>query len=170
MPEDDDKKTGKPAEAAEQQPAGDAPGGEENAAEEGGDADQEAMMAEWEAMAAEGEAAEGEADEGEAGEAGQGEAERGAGAPPAAGEAKPATRIPAIHEVSLEAYAILGTASMPVSQLLRMGRGAVVELDTGLGDEIEMRINDQLVAKGEVVVVEDRIAIEITEIVKREGR
>jgi flagellar motor switch protein FliN/FliY len=58
---------------------------------------------------------------------------------------------------------------MPVSQLLRMGRGAVVELDTGLGDEIEMRINDQLVAKGEVVVVEDRIAIEITEIVKRES-
>jgi flagellar motor switch protein FliN/FliY len=51
-----------------------------------------------------------------------------------------------------------------------MGRGAVVELDTGLGDEIEMRINDQLVAKGEVVVVEDRIAIEITEIVKRESR
>jgi flagellar motor switch protein FliN/FliY len=77
--------------------------------------------------------------------------------------------MPAIHEVSLEAYAILGTASMPVSQLLRMGRGAVVELDTGLGDEIEMRINDQLVAKGEVVVVEDRIAIEITEIVKRES-
>src|SRR3546814_13703221 len=72
--------------------------------------------------------------------------------------------MPAIHEVSLEAYAILGTASMPVSQLLRMGRGAVVELDTGLGDEIEMRINDQLVAKGEVVVVEDRIPIEITEI------
>lgn len=150
MPEEDDKKTGKPAEPADEQPAGEVAG-----TEEGGDADQEAMMAEWEAMAAEGEAE-------EAAPA------TGAGAP-AAGAAKPATRIPAIHEVSLEAYAILGTASMPVSQLLRMGRGAVVELDTGLGDEIEMRINDQLVAKGEVVVVEDRIAIEITEIVKREG-
>src|SRR3546814_14183302 len=76
--------------------------------------------------------------------------------------------MPAIHEVSLEAYAILGTASMPVSQLLRMGRGAVVELDTGLGDEIEVRIHDQLVATGEVVVVEDRIALEITENVTRE--
>lgn len=153
MPEED-KKTGKPAEPADKQPAGDASGAPEGGAEES-DADQEAMMAEWEAMAAEGEAEDAAAPAG--------------AAAPAAGEAKPATRIPAIHEVSLEAYAILGTASMPVSQLLRMGRGAVVELDTGLGDEIEMRINDQLVARGEVVVVEDRIAIEITEIVKREG-
>ncbi|HEY9538970.1 MAG TPA: FliM/FliN family flagellar motor switch protein [Kiloniellaceae bacterium] len=154
MPDEDDKKTAKPAEAAGKAPEG--PEGEVSASEEGGDADQDAMMAEWEAMAAEGEAEP------------EGEAAPEAAAP-AAGAAKPALRMPAIHEVSLEAYAILGTASMPVSQLLRMGRGAVVELDTGLGDEIEMRINDQLVAKGEVVVVEDRIAIEITEIVKRES-
>ena len=119
-------------------------------ASEGEDAvDQEAMMAEWEAMAEEEEATEAAEEPG--------------------GNSGPAEKIPAIHEVSLEAYAILGTASMPVSQLLRMGRGAVVELETGLGDEIEMRINDQLVAKGEVVVVEDRIAIEVSEIVKREG-
>lgn len=142
MAEEDDNKA---AEAQE------APEANEEAA---GDADQDAMMAEWEAMAAEGE--------------GEAEAAQPAAPAPAAAD-KPAARIPAIHEVSLEAYAILGTASMPVSQLLRMGRGAVVELDTGLGDEIEMRINDQLVAKGEVVVVEDRIAIEITEIVKRES-
>ena len=140
MPDEDDKKTEKPAEAAETE-----------AAEAEGDADQDAMMAEWEAMAAEG------------------EEEEGAAVPAAAAAPQVSLRMPAIHEVSLEAYAILGTASMPVSQLLRMGRGAVVELDTGLGDEIEMRINDQLVAKGEVVVVEDRIAIEITEIVKRES-
>jgi flagellar motor switch protein FliN/FliY len=154
MPDKDDKKTATPAGAPAKEPAeaeASAPDGE-------GDGDQDAMMAEWEAMAAEGEA------EGEAAP------EAAAPAAPAGDTAKPATgRMPAIHEVSLEAYAILGTASMPVSQLLRMGRGAVVELDTGLGDEIEVRINDQLVAKGEVVVVEDRIAIEITEIVKRES-
>lgn len=148
MPEEDDKKTEKPAKG---EPAEDAA-----TDSEAGDADQDAMMAEWEAMAAEGEESE--------------EATPDGGAPDAAvGAPQVSLRIPAIHEVSLEAYAILGTASMPVSQLLRMGRGAVVELDTGLGDEIEMRINDQLVAKGEVVVVEDRIAIEITEIVKRES-
>lgn len=151
MPEEDDKKTETPTDAAEAEPEA---GAEAEAAGEG-EEDQDAMMAEWEAMAAEG------------------EEEAEAAAPPA-GEAPTGApvvtlKMPAIHEVSLEAYAILGTASMPVSQLLRMGRGAVVELDTGLGDEIEMRINDQLVAKGEVVVVEDRIAIEITEIVKRES-
>ena len=147
MPDEDEKKAETPAEESEDSAAESSEGDD--------DVDQDAMMAEWEAMAAEGEDDEGE----------------GAGAGEAEGEASVTLgiKIPAIHEVSLEAYAILGTASMPVSQLLRMGRGAVVELETGLGDEIEMRINDQLVAKGEVVVVEDRIAIEITEIVKREG-
>lgn len=152
MPEEDEKKTEKPAEG-ETSDAADATA-QEGAPEEGGEEDQDAMMAEWEAMAAEGE----ESAEGEGAAAAETEVPQ-----------QVTFRIPAIHEVSLEAYAILGTASMPVSQLLRMGRGAVVELDTGLGDEIEMRINDQLVAKGEVVVVEDRIAIEITEIVKRES-
>ena len=144
MPDDDlkDETESAEAEAAEAAASGDA---------EAGDADQDAMMAEWEAMAAEG------------------EVDEAADGQDSAGAAVSGEKIPAIHEVSLEAYAILGTASMPVSQLLRMGRGAVVELETGLGDEIEMRINDQLVAKGEVVVVEDRIAIEVTDIVKRES-
>lgn len=159
MPDEDEKKTGTPAEESAPADSGGTDNAEADNGQEGaGDPDQDAMMAEWEAMAAEGEDEEQEAAE-------------PASEPvsdPAAGE-QPAVKMPAIHEVSLEAYAILGTASMPVSQLLRMGRGAVVELETGLGDEIEMRINDQLVAKGEVVVVEDRIAIEITEIVKREG-
>ena len=159
MPDKDDKKTATPAGAPAKEPAE----AEASAPEGEGEGDQDAMMAEWEAMAAEGEA------EGDAAPAAAAPAAP-AGDPAKQATAKPATgRMPAIHEVSLEAYAILGTASMPVSQLLRMGRGAVVELDTGLGDEIEMRINDQLVAKGEVVVVEDRIAIEITEIVKRES-
>ena len=75
---------------------------------------------------------------------------------------------PAIHEVEVEAYAILGTTAMPVSQLLRMGRGAVVELDTNIGDQIEIKVNDLLIARGEIVVVQDKIAIEIREIVKRD--
>jgi len=152
MPDEDDKKKPgtPPTPEAEEDSA------TESGTEGTGEADQDAMMAEWEAMAAEGE--ESAPDEGAAAAKDKG------GEAPALN-----VKMPAIHEVNLEAYAILGTASMPVSQLLRMGRGAVVELDTGLGDEIEMRINDQLVAKGEVVVVEDRIAIEITEIVKRDS-
>lgn len=155
MPDEDDKKTGTPAAAPETA----APAEETSEGEGAGDPDQDAMMAEWEAMAAEGEE-----------EAGGDSAGKDAADSAAGGDAPVLSiKMPAIHEVNLEAYAILGTASMPVSQLLRMGRGAVVELDTGLGDEIEMRINDQLVARGEVVVVEDRIAIEITEIVKRDS-
>src|SRR3546814_8204874 len=83
MPDEDDKKTAKPAEAAGKAPEG--PEGEVSASEEGGDADQDAMMAEWEAMAAEGEAEP------------EGEAAPEAAAP-AAGAAKPALRMPAIHE------------------------------------------------------------------------
>jgi flagellar motor switch protein FliN/FliY len=74
--------------------------------------------------------------------------------------------VPAIHGVFLEASAILGTALMPVSQLLKMGRGAVVELDKSIGDTIDISINDQLVARGEVLIKDDRLCIEITEMVK----
>ena len=51
-----------------------------------------------------------------------------------------------------------------------MGRGAVVELNTTIGDQIELRINDLPIAMGEVVVVEDRIAVEVTDILKRAGK
>ena len=120
------------------------------------------LLAEWEAMAAE-----------DAGDDDQDAAEADAAAedPAAAATDQPVSQgaemDSAIHQVELEAYAILGTATMPVSQLLRMGRGAVVELGTTVGDQIELRINNLPVATGDVVVVEDRIAMEISEIVKR---
>ena len=75
---------------------------------------------------------------------------------------------PAIHDVAVDVYAILGQAAMPVSQLLRMGRGAVVELDSRVGDQVQIMVNHTLIARGEIVVVHDRIAIEITEVVRRE--
>ncbi len=118
------------------------------------------LVAEWESMAQD--------DGNEA--AGGGEAAAGAAASADASGQAEEEGIPAIQQVEVDAYAILGTATMPVSQLLRMGRGAVVELTTTIGDQIELRINNQAVAKGEVVVVEDRIAVEITEIMKRGGK
>ncbi len=84
-----------------------------------------------------------------------------------ADDGAPVPEVPAIHGVSLEASAILGTALMPVSQLLKMGRGAVVELDKSIGDTIDISINDQMVARGEVMIKEDRLCVEITEMVKR---
>jgi hypothetical protein len=49
-----------------------------------------------------------------------------------------------------------------------VGRGAVVELDSGVGDQVQIMVNNMLIARGEIVVVNDRIAVEITEVVRRE--
>ncbi|WP_417429486.1 FliM/FliN family flagellar motor switch protein [Kiloniella sp.] len=92
-----------------------------------------------------------------------------AAASPAADSPVNDENIPAVHGVGLEVSAILGTAQMPVSQLLKMGRGAVVELDKYIGDTIDISINDQMIARGEVMIKEDRLCVEIIEMIKRTG-
>ena len=72
----------------------------------------------------------------------------------------------ALLDVPLEVTAVLGTATMKVSQLLKMGRGAVVQLDRSVGEDIEIKANGSLIARGEVVVVEDHLAITMTKIYK----
>ena len=57
---------------------------------------------------------------------------------------------------------------MQVNQLLKMGRGAVIELDRKVGEAIDVYVNNRLVARGEVVVVDDHLGITMTEIVKSE--
>lgn len=74
--------------------------------------------------------------------------------------------VTAIYDIPVEISAVLGKASMQVSQLLKLGRGAVVELDRKVGEAVDIYVNDRLVARGEVVVVEDRLGITMTEIVK----
>ncbi len=145
---------------------GDKPAGGESPAPEGEEQSEADMLAEWEAMAAEGEDGDEPGDGGGGGGGGAGDAAVGDVVGAALAGAHDGL---AMHQVEVDAYAILGTSQMPVSQLLRMGRGAVVELDRRIGDKIELRINDLLVARGEIVVVEDRIAVEITEIVAKEG-
>jgi flagellar motor switch protein FliN/FliY len=62
---------------------------------------------------------------------------------------------------------VLGKATMQVNQLLKLGRGAVVELDRKLGEAIDIYVNNRLVARGEVVMVDDnRLGVTMTEIVK----
>lgn len=75
----------------------------------------------------------------------------------------------ALLDVPLEVTAVLGTANMKVSQLLKMGRGAVVQLDRTVGEDIEIRANGNLIAKGEVVVVEDHLAVTMTKIFKTQS-
>lgn len=74
----------------------------------------------------------------------------------------------AVFDVPVQVSAVLGQTSMQVSQLLKMGRGAVIELDRKVGEAIDVYVNNRLVARGEVVVVEDHLGISMTEIVKSE--
>jgi len=71
-----------------------------------------------------------------------------------------------VLDVQVEVTAVLGSSTMKVSQLLKMGRGAVVLLDTGIGDDIEIKANGNVIARGEVVVVEDHMAVTMTKIFK----
>jgi flagellar motor switch protein FliN/FliY len=72
----------------------------------------------------------------------------------------------AVYDIPVQVSAVLGKSSMQVSQLLKLGRGAVVELDRKVGEAIDIYVNNRLVARGEVVVVEDRLGITMTEIIK----
>jgi flagellar motor switch protein FliN/FliY len=88
---------------------------------------------------------------------------------PAGGERAPAPPrdLEAVYDIPVQVSAVLGRATMQVSQLLKLGRGAVVELDRKLGEAVDIYVNNRLVARGEVVMVEDnRIGITMTEIVK----
>ncbi len=72
----------------------------------------------------------------------------------------------AVYDIPVQVSAVLGKSTMQVSQLLKLGRGAVVELDRKVGEAIDIYVNNRLVARGEVVVVEDRLGITMTEIIK----
>ncbi len=73
----------------------------------------------------------------------------------------------AVYDIPVTVSAVLGKTTMQVSQLLKLGRGAVVELDRKLGEAIDIYVNNRLVARGEVVMVDDtRLGVTMTEIVK----
>jgi flagellar motor switch protein FliN/FliY len=88
-------------------------------------------------------------------ESGGGEASRGS-----------SKELDAVYDVPVQVSAVLGRAQMQVSQLLKLGRGAVVELDRKVGEAVDIYVNNRLVARGEVVVVEDRLGVTMTEIIK----
>jgi len=72
----------------------------------------------------------------------------------------------AVYDIPVQVSAVLGKSTMEVSRLLRLGRGAVIELDRKVGEAIDIYVNNRLVARGEVVVLEERLGITMTEIIK----
>ena len=68
---------------------------------------------------------------------------------------------------------VLGSATMPVANLMKLGRGAVVPLDHRVGEPVDVVVNGRIIARGEVVVVEDdnsRFGVSLTEIVGARGQ
>jgi flagellar motor switch protein FliN/FliY len=79
---------------------------------------------------------------------------------------KPTTDVEALLDVEVEITAILGTTNMPISQILKLGRGAVVQLNRSIDEDIEVHANNRLVAKAQVIVVDDRLGVTMTEVIK----
>jgi flagellar motor switch protein FliN len=74
----------------------------------------------------------------------------------------------AVFDVPVQVSAVLGRARMQVGDLLRLGPGAVLELDRKVGESIDIYVNNRLVARGEVVLVEEKLGVTMTEIIKQE--
>src|SRR5690242_2251049 len=72
----------------------------------------------------------------------------------------------AVFDVPVKVSAVLGRAHMEVGNLLKLGPGAVLELDRKVGEAIDIYVNNRLVARGEVVLVEDKLGVTMTEIIK----
>lgn len=81
---------------------------------------------------------------------------------------KTAADLAPVFDVPVNISAVLGKAHMTVAQLLKLNRGSVLELDRKVGEAIDIFVNNRLVARGEVVVVEDRLGVTMTEIIKTE--
>jgi flagellar motor switch protein FliN len=95
-------------------------------------------------------------------------AESGPLAPEDGGIDRGAADLEAVFDVPVQVSAVLGRARMEVGELLKLGPGAVLELDRKVGEAIDIYVNNRLVARGEVVLVEEKLGVTMTEIIKAE--
>jgi flagellar motor switch protein FliN/FliY len=72
--------------------------------------------------------------------------------------------IEALYDVPVQISVVLGKTTMQLSTLLKLGRGAVVELDRTVGEPVDVFVNNKMVAKGEIVVVENKIGVTLVEV------
>jgi flagellar motor switch protein FliN/FliY len=82
--------------------------------------------------------------------------------------ARGAADLEAVFDVPVQVSAVLGRARMEVGDLLKLGPGTVLELDRKVGEAIDIYVNNRLVARGEVVLVEDKLGVTMTEVIKSE--
>jgi flagellar motor switch protein FliN/FliY len=77
-----------------------------------------------------------------------------------------AADLAAVYDVPVNIQAVLGRSNMEVASLLRLAKGSIIELDRKVGEAIDIYVNNRLVARGEVVVVDERLGVTMTEIIK----
>jgi len=76
----------------------------------------------------------------------------------------------ALYDVPVQVSVVLGSTTMSLSNILKLGRGAVIELDRTVGEPIDVYVNNKIVAKGEIVIVDDKIGVTLTEVVANETK
>ncbi|MGH6670569.1 MAG: flagellar motor switch protein FliN [Xanthobacteraceae bacterium] len=79
-----------------------------------------------------------------------------------------AADLEAVFDVPVQVSAVLGRARMEIGNLLKLGPGTVLELDRKVGEAIDIYVNNRLIARGEVVLVEEKLGVTMTEIIKAE--
>jgi flagellar motor switch protein FliN/FliY len=75
----------------------------------------------------------------------------------------------ALYDVPVKVQAVLGRAKMPIGELLQLRAGMVVELDRRVGEPVDIFVNNRLIARGEVVLIESELGVTLTEIVKADS-
>jgi flagellar motor switch protein FliN/FliY len=73
-----------------------------------------------------------------------------------------------IRDIPVQICAVLGRAKIEISRLITLGRGAIIELDRRVGDPVDIYVNNRLVARGGIVILEERLGVTMTEIVRGE--
>lgn len=91
--------------------------------------------------------------------------DRERGAQPS-GEPRVAADLEAVFDVPVAVSAVLGRAKLEVQQMMKLKPGAIIELDRKIGEAIDIYVNDRLVARGEVVLVDEKLGVTMTEIIK----
>ena len=87
---------------------------------------------------------------------------------PASAESDLADGLEAVHDVPVRVQAVLGRSRMPIGELLRLQTGMVIELDRKVGEPVDIFVNDRLIARGEVVLIDESLGVTLTEIVQSE--
>jgi len=88
--------------------------------------------------------------------------------PAALGAVAAGNDLSVVHNIAVKVSVVLGTTDLPVRQLIRLGRGAVLELNRKVGEDVDIYVNDRLVARGEIVSLGDKLGVTLTEISKSE--